>query len=126
MLKTLGRPIPDSRFKPFKPADVLYDFDGPRVFTVVDSEGELNLAYWSDEDEDVARYVVVPTTSRIVEELQNGDISVYDALDQPRCWLCDVNKVGDIVLLQRVDFDSLPRDALPDDGTLLLPSRPPG
>ena len=57
-----GKSVSPKRFEPFEPADVLYEFDGPRIFTLVDSEGELNLAYWSDEDDQVCLYIVVPTT----------------------------------------------------------------
>ena len=58
-----GKPIDPSRFKPFDPVEVLYEFDGPRIFTIRDADGELDLAYWSDEEQGVARYVVVPTTA---------------------------------------------------------------
>ena len=46
-----GKSVPVTRFPRFDPDEVLYEFDGPRIFGVRDSEGELNLAYWSDEDE---------------------------------------------------------------------------
>ena len=61
MLKT---PQPDAeldRFQPFEPQDVLYEFDGPRIFTILDREEELNLAYWSNEYADAWQYVVVRT-----------------------------------------------------------------
>lgn len=114
-----------ARFQPFELVDVLYEFDGPRIFTLNDREGELNLAYWSDEDDTVCRYVVVPTTLAIVESLRKGRVSVFDALNQPRCWLCDVDHQGDLKNCQRVSFDTLPRDVLPATGTMLLPSLEP-
>ena len=89
-----GKPVSPARFQPFEPVDVLYEFDGPRIFTLWDSEGELNLAYWSDEDDAICRYVVVPTTGKIVAALRQGGISVYDALNQPRCWLCDLTHLA--------------------------------
>jgi len=120
-----GKPVPSERFQPVEPVDVLYEFDGPRIFTLWDSEGELNLAYWSDEDERVCRHVVVPTTARILAGLRQGDISVYDALNQPRCWLCDVAHGGEIDACQRVDFEAIPPDSLPAIGTKLLPTLEP-
>ena len=120
-----GKPVSPKRFEPFKPVDVLYEFDGPRIFTLVDSEGELNLAYWSDDDNQVCRYVVVPTTAKILEALLTGGISVYDALNQPRCWLCDVTHPGEIVACQRVEFEVIPRDSLPATDTMLLPNLEP-
>ena len=103
-----GKPVSPTRFQPFEPVDVLYEFDGPRIFTLWDSEGELNLAYWSDEDDAICRYVVVPTTDKIVAALRQGGVSVYDALNQPRCWLCDLTHLGEIVACRagRVRGDS--------------------
>jgi hypothetical protein len=120
-----SKPIDKSRFHPFEPVEVFYDFDGPRIFTVNDADGELNLAYWSDEDEHVCRYVVVPTTAKLVDSLRSGSISVFDALQQPRCWLCDISPDGGIVECQRVDFDDIPPDSLPAIGTMLLPTLEP-
>jgi hypothetical protein len=104
---------------------VLYEFDGPRIFTLWDPEGELNLAYWSDEDDAICRYVVVPTTARILEALRQGEMSVYDALNQPRCWFCDVTHAGEVVACQRVEFEAIPRDVLPATGTMLLSTLEP-
>ena len=55
-----GRQIEASRFSPFIPVTVLYEFDGPRTFTVNDADGELCLAHWCDEDDDVSRFLVAP------------------------------------------------------------------
>ncbi len=120
-----GKPVSPARFQPFEPVDVLYEFDGPRIFTLWDSEGELNLAYWSDEDEAICRYVIVPTTDKIVAALRQGGISVFDALNQPRCWLCDLTYSGEIAVCQRVEFEAIPRDSLPAIGTMLLPTLEP-
>jgi len=125
MLKT---PQPESdldRFQPFEPQEVLYEFDGPRIFTILDRDEEWNLAYWSDESADAWRYVVVATSPAIVQALRTGALTVYDALDQPRCWLCDIGHDGEIAGCQRVDFESISRDSLPNPSTLLWPSIEP-
>ena len=120
-----GKPIDPGQFEPFEPVDVFYEFDGPRVFTLKDRDNELNLAYWSDEDSDICRYVVVPTTETILDDLKVGRISVLEALNQPRCWLCDINSEGDLSAVHRVDFNAVPGDSLPTAGTMLLPSLEP-
>jgi hypothetical protein len=125
MWEIAGPVLDAAKFLPFTPAEVLYDFDGPRVFTLYDNEGELNLAYWSDEDDAVCRHVVVPTTPAIIAMLRKGRISLFDALNQPRCWLCDLGHPGSLTRCQRVDFDAVPRDALPAIGTMLLPTLEP-
>ena len=125
MWQIQGKTAEISRFQPFDPVDVFYEFDGPRIFTVRDAENELNLAYWSDEDDQNCRYIVVPTSRKILESLHKGGISVFDALNQPRCWLCDILPTGEIAECRRVDFAEIPRDALPSIGTMLLPSLEP-
>ena len=125
MWSITGKTVDIRRFQPFEPSEVLYEFDGPRIFSLNDAEGELNLAYWSDQDQQVSRYVVVPTTANILAALQQGSISVFDALKQPRCWLCDVTHEGELSACQRVDFEALPRDSLPAVGTMLLPTLEP-
>jgi len=92
------------------------------VRTILDSDAELNLAYWSDGDAETWRYIVVPTTSRIIERLRVGGMSVFEALNQALCWVCDVALSGHVRECHRVDFESIPRDALPAAGTRLLPT----
>ena len=125
MWNIAGKPTPIERFGPFEPVEVLYEFDGPRIFTLRDADDELNLVYWSDEDDTTSRYVVVPTTARIVAALKTGSISVFDALNQPRCWLCDTNHQGELTDCQRIEFEEIPRDSLPAIGTMLLPTLVP-
>src|SRR3954471_19591399 len=108
-----GKPDRRDRFSPFEPVEILYEFDGPRIFTLHQSDGELALACWSDESDEILRYVAVPTTRKVVDSLRTGTLGVLDALDQPRCWLCDLSAAGEVVGCLQVDFDDIPRDALP-------------
>ncbi len=80
-----GQTVAKERFEPFLPVEVLDDYDGPRIFTLKDTDGELNLAYWSDGDQGNSRYVVVPTKKKTLDSLRTGEIGVFDALNQPRC-----------------------------------------
>lgn len=125
MWKPNGKRVPTDRLQPFEPVDVLYEFDGPRIFTLNDADGELCLAYWSDEEDDVCRYVVVPVSRKIVDGVVSGSLSVLESLNQPRCWICDVSLSDEIVGCQLVDFADIPPDSLPTPGTMLLPSLEP-
>lgn len=120
-----GKSVSHDRFMPFEPHEVLYEFDGPRIFTLVDSDGELNLVYWSDEDDIVTRYVVVPTTEKMIEGLKKGQSSVYDALNQTRSWICDILPTGEFSSCQSVVFENIPTDSLPNKSTMLLPTLEP-
>jgi hypothetical protein len=125
MWRAEGHKFDPVRFSPFEPAEMLYEFDGPRIFTLNDADGELNLAYWSDQSGDRDRYLVVPTTASTIDLLREGGMSVGDALAQARCWVCDVDHDGRLVECLRVQFDTIPKDALPAAGTMLLPTLEP-
>ncbi|MFM7039359.1 MAG: hypothetical protein ACKO2L_16730 [Planctomycetaceae bacterium] len=71
----------------FSPDRILYEYDGPKIFTVRDREQDLCLACWSAADEQFNRFIVVPTSETIVKALESGELPVAQALDQPRCWL---------------------------------------
>lgn len=122
-----GAAVDPARFAPFQPAKVLYDLDGPRTFTFLDREGELNLALWFDDNADTIRYFVVPFSDELLARLESGQISVREALEQPRLWIIDVNNEGNPIAATRTRLSDLPQEELPVPGTMLLPSlEPPG
>jgi hypothetical protein len=114
-----------ARFAPFRPSKVLYDFDGPRTFTFLDSEGELFLALWFDENAETIRYLVVPFSTPLLDRLEAGQMSIRESLDQPRLWVVDVDNGGKPVRATRTTLADLPEDELPPVGTMLLPSLEP-
>ena len=87
------------------PVDVLYEFDGPLIFTSVSPQGRELLAYASfsvDASTEpkshvgngFTRFLVAPTSSRIIAKLKKGAITIYDALDQPLLWAADIDDSG--------------------------------
>ena len=120
-----GKPGDTERIMPFEPVEILYEFDGPRIFTIRDFDDELNLVDWSDEDDQTTRYVVGPTSPRILDDLRQGVLSVFDALNQPRSWLCDVTLERSPSRCLLVDFEAIPRDAFPAQSTMLWPTLEP-
>src|SRR5262249_16885037 len=125
MWRVAGRSVDTGLFMPFEPLEVLYDFDGPRTFTHRDREGELYLAHWVDEDEQVTRFIVVPFTPTFVERLKNGDLTLREALDQPRAWILDKAHTGEVRAAWRIQLADLPENVLPHPGTMLLPTLEP-
>ena len=54
-----GKPISGAWLN-LEPVRVLYDFDGPRIFTCKDVNGTLFLAYQCGEDRETMRFLIVP------------------------------------------------------------------
>lgn len=122
MWHVTGKRVDVGLFQPFKPEEVLYDFDGPRTFTHRDRDGHLCLAHWCDEDKEVTRFLVVPFTEHLVTKLKEGESTLRDALNQPRLWALDVTHCGEPREAWIVQIADLPQDVLPHPGTMLLPS----
>lgn len=88
-----GVPLRLLRLEP-SPDRILIEYEGPRLFVSrVDDFGLDVLAFCCDEDDDAARYIVVPTTLLIIDALEDGAISVRDALTRTtsRPWILDVD-----------------------------------
>jgi hypothetical protein len=105
-----------------RPVKILYEFDGPKTFTFRDHDGELCLAHWCDEGDGLTRYIVVAFSNRLTARLEQGAISLRDALEQPRAWVIDEDGQGVVRSAWRVDVAELPEQVLPRPGTLLQPS----
>jgi hypothetical protein len=116
-----GTPARIARFPRFEPVETLYDYDGPLVFTVLDDENGLNLACFSNLEGDTRWYVVAPTSLRILERLKEGRLSLLESLDQPRCWLAEVDGANRLRSLLAVQLTDIPADQLPSPGTMLYP-----
>lgn len=122
MWRVTGKHVDVELFEPFKPEEVLYDFDGPRTFTHRDRGGQLCLAHWCDEDEEITRFLVVSFTEQLVSKIKEGELTLRDALNQPRLWALDVTHCGELREAWIVQFTKLPQDVLPHPDTMLLRS----
>jgi hypothetical protein len=125
MWEIKGKPVDPKRFMPFEPVRVLNYYDGPRIFTFNDADDALCLACWSDEDETHSRFLVVPVTDRIIEDLEGGRLSVAEALAQPRLSVVDWAQDGALTAAWLVSPQDVPRDAQPQPGTMLHRSLAP-
>lgn len=105
-----------------EPVRVLDEIDGPRLFTVYSEDGQLLLAYMCGEDETVERFLLVPTSDRIVEAISNNKLTLRDALTQQAFMgMVDRHRDGILSTPVQVDFGVLPSTALPRSGTYLNP-----
>lgn len=123
--EVVGRDYPVDFFGSFEPIETLYDFDGPRIFTLAGRHGEELLAYQCGESGTLLRYVVVPCSADVITSMRRGRFSVLEALSQPWVWAVDLSQEGQVISAKQTTLSSLPPKALPRHGTLLLPSLKP-
>ena len=109
------------------PSEVLYEFEGPCIFTAQTAHGATVLAYLSEdlEEEGRLRYIVATTSDRTVHELKHGVISVREALDRGSLWMVDFNYDYRPERAFSVRSNQLPNDAMPLRGTMLWSSLEP-
>ena len=106
---------------------VLYDFDGPKIFTCNDAAGKKHLAYLFAVDRQGMHYLVVPFSDSVELLLTFGFESLRKVLDVGGAWILDVSNDWQVGQARRVDAAELHRTvALPQPGVLLYAHlRPP-
>lgn len=108
-------------FSTIMPHDILYDFDGPRLFTFEVGRRKF-LAYLCDEITDRVRHIVVPTDDWIIAAVKADRIAVRDALTQPWAWIVETDGQGEALMAQRIAIRTLPEAILPEPGIMLHPT----
>lgn len=106
------------------PVEVLYEFDGPRVFTTRSSLGDL-LCFLVDDDGELRRYIAAPTNPIVLGKLKSGYRSLHDALDQPWVWFVDIGYDGTPKAVWKGTLADAPDDTLPQKGVMLWPHLEP-
>src|SRR5262249_28485360 len=77
------------------------------------------------EDSRTMRFVVVPLSRELEQELVAGGINLREALSRPRAWVFDLRKDWTAERAWSVELEHLPRGVLPRPGVMLyrhLPS----
>jgi len=103
----------------FEPVTIIDEYDGPMLFTIVDRNDQLYLAYFCARSSDAVRFLVVPTNDDIVRRLTSGDINLRESLARHRMWIFDLDKKWNPKKCWGVTFADLPRNLLPRPGVML-------
>lgn len=105
-----------------EPVRVLDETDGPSLFTARDVDGQLLLAYKCGEDRTAEQFLLVPTSNRIVEAIENDVLTLRDALTQ-QALMCRVTRLNDGTIEPPigVDFETLSVSELPTPDIYLNP-----
>ncbi|MEQ8818808.1 MAG: hypothetical protein RLY93_01080 [Sumerlaeia bacterium] len=106
-------PLPTTHLLTDTPArEVLSQVGTVKTYVLTDRFGLLHLAHWLDEDGEKVRYLLSPTTEELLAQLKRGEISMFEALRQPHCFLLDEYDSGERALY-RCAFTEIPAEYLP-------------
>lgn len=102
-----------ARWAALQPQRVLYDFDGPRIFTCLDEHDETWFAYQCDEQANFCAFLLVPFSHELEERLTCGNITILEALRQPRLWIAQTDHEFLISRLFKSKLADVPAELLP-------------
>jgi hypothetical protein len=118
MWKAKGREIPPDWLS-LEPVEVLFEVDGPRIFTCRSRSGELLLAYQCGEEKGSLRFLVVPFSPELEWQLTEGKINLREALTRPRAWLVDLSYEWQPIRCWELQIENVPAQVLPAPGVML-------
>lgn len=104
-----------------EPIQVLVYYDGPRIFTSVDVDGNMLFVYQCDEDEKTWRYIVSQISDTELDDLLSGRTTILHQLKNPSSVVVDVSSESGSIVGQW-EVKDLPADYYPaPDVTLSRP-----
>ena len=109
-----GKPVDAQPLGDLKPRTVLWEWEGPRLFTCVDAAGKLLLAHQCDEEGGLARFLVVPFSEELLKSVQTDELTIREALNHQRAWLATVARRWQVVEALAVKLLDIPSDMLPE------------
>ena len=112
-------------FRQIVPEEILVEFEHPLTFTFRDEAGTLLLAHLLSRDDMILRYILAPTSQKLIEQLRTGRLSIFSALDQPLIWLVDVDSDGHCQNAWAGSSDEVPSRVLPAPDVMLYPELEP-
>ena len=102
---------------------VLLDYDGPRLLLRRSEAGQHYLAWWSDFDEGIERWVYLPISLSRLHNVLSGGMPTLDALRSPEDgYLLVVDEYGvedQDTHVHVIDANSIPSEVLPSPGARL-------
>ena len=102
---------------------VLQYYDGPRLLLRRTDDGQLYLAWWSDADESVERWLYLPVSTSRLHEVLTGKTPSRNALNSPEdgyVLALDVSsETDDIIQAVKTNASALPQDSIPLPGARL-------
>lgn len=101
MDKAKGIELPNPPWNDFTLDLVLKYYDGPRLLLQRSRSEQLYLAWWSDSEESIERWIYLPVSRSRLGEILSGEIPSLDALDNPEnghIYIVDVNVESDSII----------------------------
>lgn len=100
---------------PVTPEKVMYEFDGPLVFT---AKLGLSMYLFSkyDEEEELDYFIAVPTSKNVIDALDAGNLSLRGALGEGDCFLVEIAEDFKISRYWEVTLGQFPEKTLPKKG----------
>ena len=118
-----GTQLPNPIWSAFSFDRVLQYYDGPRLLLQRNQTQQLFLAWWSDSDDSIERWIYLPVSVHRLYEILSGEIPSLDSLNAPEdgsLFVVDKDlNTNSIIRTVLTAAAALPDDALPRPGARL-------
>ncbi|MFI5202288.1 MAG: DUF6575 domain-containing protein [Candidatus Kapaibacterium sp.] len=114
----MGFRIPKSVIKGHQKVDDLIEYAGPVLSLYRDADGNPLLRYWANTDDEINRWLIVPTTLEYLNSYLSRKISLRDLLRSPEggaVMLLDTNDDQEPTKLTLLQASEIPSVYLPRD-----------
>ena len=111
-----GTELPYVPWSTFELDRTLLYYDGPRLVLRRSAGGQLYLAWWSDAETEVERWIYLPLSESRLRRVLSGSMASRQALSEPEdgyIFITDIDSSGTVRRVVRTDAESIPRDSLP-------------
>lgn len=112
--------MPTDHLGRVEPDEVLYQFDGPLLFTAHVGLSEMLLSK-IEETESTDIFIATPTSRPTISALERGILSVRGAFGYDECYIVELDKSGNVPRYWKTSIDLIPEELLPDPGVGLDP-----
>jgi hypothetical protein len=102
----------------FTPIDILYEFEGPAIFTIMTKSQQQMLTYLIEENDRGRWFILAPCGIETVSQLKANILPVRDALCASWMWLVNVSHTN-IISIWEIQASDIPDICFPTPGTTL-------
>ena len=112
-----GTKLPNPPWRAFSFDRVLQYYDGSRLVLQRSQSGQLYLAWWSDSDDSIDRWIYLPLSQARLQAILSGEMPSLEGLSNPEdghLFIVDMDLDTDSIVQTIItDVSALPNDALP-------------
>ena len=97
-----------------------YYYDGPRLFSCEDAQGQKYIGFWVDATDKADIYLYFPVSAQHLADVETGKMALADFMASAD-WAWEAREIlySDQAHVRKLDASQIPKDCFPDPGITL-------